>query len=97
MSQVWFGNPSLANEFAVLVGTSLGIPTFNIFGPLFSWAEFPSFFVVASICCPVCNAALELGLGFNPANHLTYATATQVTTSVPEPGTLSLLGPGVWF
>ena len=97
--QVWFGNSDLGWLFATTVGDALGFPNSGTLGPLFLVVDDGS--LVANI-----DRALQ-GYRYRDydggrtniftnrgAGTMSWAVATQVT-SVPEPGTLALLGVGL--
>jgi hypothetical protein len=107
----WWGNRTLAEEFAVLVGDGLGLPNGDLFspppttgtpggffGPLFA---FDTVFDQPQVCATLVCSRSFAWQGFvsdhfvSEAYVRTYAIARKVTTSVPEPGTLALFAVGL--
>jgi PEP-CTERM motif len=90
----WFGNLSLAVEFAGLVGDRLGFPNGET-GPFFLATD-PEFSLGAAFFRGQDGGPGTVSLtGFNPDFPANYALASKVTTSVAEPGTLTLFGAGL--
>lgn len=99
-SQVWFGDPFLAQALSNEVGDAFGEPNYGLYGPMFAHriydgvgADYTTGFVYYSsrLSNPPDNRAQEnnaaAGAGY------TFATGTYVgRATVPEPSTLSLLG-----
>ena len=90
-NQVWWGDSSLAEMFAEVCGSCLGTQfNSNAVGPWFSYEDF--------------DIARSLGWGFNASRG--YAVEYSgggssqwlwvTAVSVPEPGTLALLGIGLF-
>ncbi len=94
----WWGNESLAEQFAAAVGASLGTPIFSSYGPNF-----------AHSIEDVGFAVYVKGEVFNPANSSvtnhsfttnesgTYATATLAPPPAGVPGPLPLFGAAAAF
>jgi hypothetical protein len=98
-SQPWFGDPFLAGEFAFLVQDGLGFPNSPL-GPLFAADLFSGFAFLDQPIFPrgprgfVVSYSIPGGESpFDP--FFTYAIASKVTTSVPEPATVSLFAAGL--
>ena len=95
-AQPWWGNTSLAAEFATAVGLDFGLPNqppppFGPAGPLFATST--NFVVVDSVTIiPPNPDPVEIGFS-RITDTRVYATATLITT--PEPGTLSLMFSGL--
>ena len=86
-AQVWFGNASLANEFASKVLGSLG--TFNgFFGPIFAYGTFsdpgPSQDNVEGKAYDSDSETVKTFLAYSSVSH-TYAVAQQASNPVPAP------------
>ena len=104
-SQVWWDNQLLAETFALLVADSLGLPNavrdldgnvVNRLGPSFAWLERFSDddpFPVIAAWAENQQSAFSLILNSPPDQLFVWAVASPV--SVPEPGTLVLLGAGL--
>lgn len=88
--QIWWGNVTVAGAFATRVGSGLGFPNDSFAGPLFAYAD-----VNANLfnACAVFSSG-NLGCGLTFKRTLTFGIASRVS-SVPEPGTLALLGLGL--
>jgi len=94
-NQVWWGSQSLAVEFAGLVSNNLGLSSVGCcqFGPLFA-------FDVLTFGDPhvgVFRVGVEyVGAGSGvvqgpDGTFVKYAIASEITTNLPEPGTLGLM------
>jgi hypothetical protein len=82
-SQAWFGDQTLAEEFAGLVGTNLGLPNGGFFGPFFAVDSFSgAAFIVFGFVA---------GYVTSPFDMASFAVASKVA----EPGSLSLLAAGL--
>ena len=102
----WFGSESIAREFALAVGTSLGYvePTgdgASFWGPMFAWGPAPCF---ATGPCGArylfANGGIQI-IGA-PADYLSktayaWAQATEVASAAPVPGPLPLFGAAAAF
>lgn len=88
--QVWWGNVPLALEFARAVNTNLGLPNEGgLGGPIFADAGVVGISARGVIWHTPTGDATSFGTG-DTSEHV-WATATEVTASLPEPGTLSFL------
>jgi hypothetical protein len=85
-SQIWWGNSSLAREFSDLVNTTFGDVNILGFGPQFAYGP------TSSVAWDFGDNRTE-GWGYQTSTNWTFAVASRVT--VPEPGTLALLGLGL--
>jgi len=99
-SQAWWGNKSLANLFNDAVGNSLGTPNTAFgtpAGPFFAFADFvPDVRRIAWVAFGQPSCSVEgTTCGRLATVSTTWAIAERVSTSVPEPGTLALLGLGL--
>lgn len=94
-AQAWYGNQSLAANFAAALGDQLGYPNeiTNFFGttrtvsPLFVWDVDPGL----SFRGETIAGGVYAG-SFSPAPNTSYVFAT---ASVPAPGMLALMGLGL--
>lgn len=99
MSQVWWGNLSLAEEFAALTNTAFGTPNFGHYAPFFWYTDndtvgycgrigqsYAGIFWFNGTTNSVCT-------GSQPSQTYTWAVAEAV--SVPEPNTLALFTLGL--
>ena len=93
-AQPWWGNSSLAEEFATAVGGSFGFPNFiealNT-GPLFAWGITPFDTLRATGHPPGASGSVSVEVARQES--FVFATATPVPT--PEPGALSLMFSGL--
>jgi hypothetical protein len=93
----WWGNESLAEQFAAAVGTSLGTPVAGAFGPSFAHKiENPGFAVYATgeVFSPP-NSVFNYAFTINETG--TYATATLAPPPAGVPGPLPLFGAAAAF
>ena len=99
----WWGNPSLASEFATAVGASLGLPNtlFAATGPLFAYSAGFNADVGGNVALATAysGGSVSSNVGLPGPASFNYATATDVGPaggggSVPVPGTLPLLAAG---
>jgi hypothetical protein len=100
-TQAWFGNRSLAIEFAGLLQDEFGLNT----NATFASSGFSDFFVyelfIGGFRVVTWDADLSNVAGTGPDlaafgdQIISYAVATEVTTGLPEPGTLGLMLAGL--
>ena len=91
-AQEWFGDSELALAFADALGFVSGVNNFASYGPLFVDIYSPFFGAAVWDVGRSPPGAILLGIGPN-SGVVIFATAGRV--SVPEPGTLALLGLGL--
>ncbi len=100
-SQVWWGNVTLAEEFANLTNTVFGTPNLGIYSPFFWYTDndttgpcFGSGEPHAGVFWnQSSSAAVPVCAGTPPSAHYTFAVAERVF--VPEPPVLLLMGLGL--
>ena len=89
----WWGDSTLAKDFAKQLGDKLGFPVADVYGPFFaydnSFALFSAFYESFSG-----NVISE---GFGASQTLTFAQATLVPPSQQVPGPLPLFGVAAAF
>ena len=88
----WWGNESLAEQFAAAVGTSLGTPVGGSFGPSFARTIQNAGFAVyvnGEVFSPP-NSVFNYSFTINDSG--TYATATLAPPPADVPGPLPLFG-----
>ena len=94
----WWGNESLAEQFATAVGASLGTPIFNTYGPSFARnlnnAGF-AVYVMGEVFWPQ-NSSVN-NFGFTTLESGTYAIATLAPPPAGVPGPLPLFGVAAAF
>lgn len=93
-SQVWWGIPSLAFEFASVVGADLGIPNFTYYGPLFAFSASTT---PPNVTTYAFDDFDQFAFPFSrlPSDPVTYAVATPVSpVPLPAGGVLLLTGLG---
>lgn len=92
--QVWWSNQPLTDVFATSVGTALGFPNTAgpLAGPVFAYSPLDSFFFNA---CAYLQFLNDVSCGATTRSVVwTFAVASRDAT-VPEPGTVALLGIGL--
>ncbi|MFN9619070.1 MAG: hypothetical protein ACK55X_05085 [Synechococcaceae cyanobacterium] len=96
----WWGNESLAEQFATAVGVSLGTPTYGVYGPEFAHSLSPTLFGGTYVNGEVFQApSTVLNFGWLTYESGTYATATLAPPPPPAavPGPLPLFGAAAAF
>jgi hypothetical protein len=94
----WWGNESLAQQFATAVGASLGTPVSGIYGPNFAHAIQNAGFAVyvnGKVFDPSNSSVYSLSFTTNESG--TYATATLAPPPAGVPGPLPLFGAAAAF
>ncbi|RZM75415.1 PEP-CTERM sorting domain-containing protein [Leptolyngbya iicbica] len=99
-NQVWWGDATLATEFATVVNDDLGLPNgdstsgnTNILGPIFLYQELiPGSTALGSAWNTTQNPPSAAPAAAIGGVRSTFAVATEVAESVPEPMTLLGLG-----
>jgi autotransporter-associated beta strand protein len=84
-SQPWWGNSSSAQSFATAVGSSLGYPLFNIFGPLFAYEKLTNVGIWAAQ-----NGGGIINTQASSSINFPYATATLASSNISGSGTVYL-------
>jgi hypothetical protein len=94
----WWGNESLAEQFATAVGASLGTPISNAYGPMFARNIQDQGFAVY-VDGEVYYAGNAFNYSFQTNESGTYATATLAPPPAPAavPGPLPLFGVAAAF
>jgi hypothetical protein len=93
-NQVWYGNPSLADDFAYAVGGQLGFPIFSNFslGPFFAFEVTDTTLRGAAVYDIVLGSVHTVVFEVTGAltTPYTFATIQQVST-VPDVGTTAVM------
>ena len=99
-TQIWWGDEVLASEFAGLVQDDLGL-TLGELGPLFAygvasnnWTNMFAWTTEGGFCSAPCTPFVGGPYQATPGVSFVFAVAVP-SQSVPEPGTLALLGLGL--
>ncbi|MEA5414695.1 hypothetical protein [Synechococcus sp. BA-132 BA5] len=90
----WWGNSSLANQFAAAVGNGFGIVNSTAFGPFFAYSVSGGVFVEVFV---VPAGFVQSGSSFSPASTSVWAQATPVSPADSVPGPLPLFGAAAAF
>ena len=101
-TQIWFGNNALAQTFANKVGTQLGTPNYNLYGPMFGYYIYDGVgadYTTGWVYTPsrsgldLTNRAQENNAG--AGNYYTFATSRYLgVAEIPEPSSIFLLALG---
>ena len=92
----WWGNESLAEQFANAVGASLGFPITGLYGPSFAHKIETSFFG-SNVTGEVFTPSSSIAYGYRTDVTGTYATATLAPPPAAVPGPLPLFGAAAAF